>query len=394
MSISFNGKNFKDLFFNGHTTKQIFYGARLVWQKIQHLLVGGRDSNSNCYEFIPENDITLRSISFLGDNNNNGAKYFIFNECGICIAYCNGNGVQTNVTIYGHTGHLRTSNALTTQTLYAGQKYYIMLYGNNDGVYGAVYQNESTNCIVHPNPQNINNETTAAQNKKCSGSASNFDEICQKGQGQYFIWRGVGIGNNMVPADNEPYPFMLNKDMSRVKKMFTDSDFNHLEDDIERWAFIFYTMGTNEGDEFLMNAPTWRDGFKIYPNDQNTKVFGTNERKFFRISGSMGVNHINSMTPLDSPPDNPDANGIYYKSNAQTWGNISARAVVVYHDNTWKIADDWMYEWSEQSEYNGQNYCTKIEDNYAKEFNKKSITTTDRYYIRVGYGSDGNYIEV
>ena len=63
--------------------------------------------------------------------------------------------------------------------------------------------------------------------------------------------------------------------------------------------------------------------------------------------------------------------------------NISDRAVVAWNGSTWEIATDWTAEFSAGSSYNATNYCEKINDSYAKDFNNVSVTTGDKLYFRL-----------
>lgn len=47
------------------------------------------------------------------------------------------------------------------------------------------------------------------------------------------------------------------------------------------------------------------------------------------------INKITSITPLSEEPSSPAVNGIYYKDNTHTWGNINGEAIVSYNGNTW-----------------------------------------------------------
>lgn len=398
MSIAFNSKKPAELFFGNKSVAAVYRGNKLVWEKIVKQLetLFLRDQ---CFEFIPTEDIVLTDVEFFATNNSSDthAKLRILNEAGICVVYRDENGVQLNVTVYNLTGSLKTFTSLGTVTLFKDNVYYINIKGPNSGegsgsgMTGSKYIGFTGRQKQWSGIANINGVYSSdAWNHKCYGSASSFSEICQKGLG-YFVWKGTQMENGMVPGESgigNPYPYLLKRDMSKVKHVFTDSEFSNVpvgsyNDDIARYAYLFYIAGNTPGDEFIMNTNYWDRGFNIDPSDQSYVAFNNNKQKIFTLTNNMARNHITSMTPLDSPPSNPENWGIYYKSNAQTWGNISQRAVVAWNNNQWEIAKGYDVEFTADSTYNATNYAEKINDSYAKDFNNISVTTGDKLYFRL-----------
>ena len=398
MSITFNSKKPAELFFGNKSVAAVYRGNKLVWEKLVKQLESAflRDQ---CFEFIPTEDIVLTDVEFFSPNNSSDtrAKLRILNEAGICVVYRDENGVQLNVTVYNLTGSLKTFTSLGTVTLFKDNVYYINIKGpysgegDGSGMTGAIYTGYTGRYKHWTGIANVNGVYSSdAWNHKCYGSAETFAEICQKGLG-YFIWKGTQMSNGMVPSDSgvgNPYPYLLKRDMSRVKHVFTDSEFSNVpignyNDDVARYAYLFYIAGNTPGDEFIMNTNYWDRGFNIDPSDQSYVAFDNNRQKIFTLSENMVRNHITSMTPMDSPPDNPENWGIYYKSNAQTWGNISQRAVVAWNNNQWEIAKGYNVEFTADSTYNATNYAEKINDNYAKDFNNVSVTSGDKLYFRL-----------
>ena len=386
MSALFGNKNIKDILFGNKGVIAIYRGNKLVWQKIvKHLVT--QYLHDQCIEFIPTEDITLTDITFFSANNSSDthAVFRVFNDVGLCIAYSSENGVQPNVTLYGCTGSVKTStNTFGTPTLYAGQKYYINITGpNSDGMTGSKYEGLNANMKMFNNVSNINSVYSQdAWTHKCDGGASSFEEICQKGNGCYFIWKGSALPNNMKPnegGENNPYPYLLNRDMSRVKYRFTDSDFNSLSDDMTRYAYVFYKMGSTPDDEFVMNTSHWNQGFNI----NGTTVLGNNQNHFYKLNWCMARNHITSMTPVDDEPTDKTDLDVYFKSANSTWGNISGKAVVIWYQGQWQYATSWTEEFLIDSTYDATNYVTKIENSYAKDFNNVSVTTGDKLYYRI-----------
>ena len=388
--IKVGNKGIADILVGNRAVAAIYRGATLVWQKIQKIIDGLGWCDGYCIEYIPSNDITLNSVSILVQdwNEESNHKLRILNECGICIAYSSSNGIELHKEIYTYVGALHTVSSLGSITLYKNQKYYINYQKSNGGENLAHYKDLTHNYKSFSNIANINSVYSAdAYSHKCDGEASSFEDICQKTSNCYFIWRGNAFENSMVPSEagsGNPYPYLLKRDMSRVKKIFTDTDFNSYNNDIERYAYIFYTMGTTEGDEFIMQASNWVNGFDIDPTDeQHTKYFTNNFHKIYKITGNMIHNHITSMTPMDDAPTNPDTFGIYYKSATNSWGNISQKAVVAWTGSNWEIAKSWASEWTADTNYDATNYCEKINDSYAKDFNLITVSNGTKYYFKV-----------
>lgn len=398
MSIAFNSKKPAELFFGNKSVAAVYRGNKLVWEKIVKQLetLFLRDQ---CFEFIPTEDIVLTDVEFFATNNSSDthAKLRILNEAGICVVYRDENGVQLNVTVYNLTGSLKTFTSLGTVTLFKDNVYYINIKGpysgegEGSGMTGSKYIGFTGRQKQWSGIANINGVYSSdAWNHKCYGSASSFSEICQKSLG-YFVWKGTQMENGMVPGESgvgNPYPYLLKRDMSKVKHVFTDNELSNVpvgnyNDDIARYAYLYYIAGNTPGDEFIMNTNHWDRGFNIDPSDQSYVAFNNNKQKIFTLTDNMVRNHITSMEPMDSPPSNPENWGIYYKSNAQTWGNISQRAVVAWNNNQWEIAKAVDMEFAADSTYNAKNYAEKINDSYAKDFNNISVTTGDKLYFRL-----------
>ena len=399
MSIQFNSKNPAEIFFGNMSVAAIYRGNKLVWEHIVKQLetLFLRDQ---CFEFIPTEDIVLTDVEFFSANNSSDthAKLRILNEVGLCVVYRDENGVQLNVTVYNLTGSLKTFSSLGTVTLFKDNVYYINVKGQYSGegegagMTGSKYVGFTGRQKMWSGIANVNGVySSTAWNHKCEGDATTFAEICQKSADSYFIWKGTQMDNGMVPGESgsgNPYPYLLKRDMSKVKHVFTDNEFSNVpvgnyNDDIARYAYLFYIAGNNPGDEFIMNTNYWDRGFNIDPNDQSYVAFNNNKQKIFTLTNNMARNHITSMTPMDSPPDNPENWGIYYKSNAQTWGNISQRAVVAWNNNQWEIAKGFSVEFTADNTYNATNYAEKINDSYAKDFNNVSVTSGDKFYFRL-----------
>lgn len=387
--IKVGNKGIADVLVGNRAVAAIYRGATLVWQKIKKILIGWYDTNNYCFEYTPDHDITLSDISVLGQYYGTGGKCRVINECGLCIVYKDGCGVEGDVTIYGLTGNLRTFSSLGSVTLYANNKYYISFRGNNDGLYVAKYQGLTGNYKSFSNLDNWNTDTYSAL--KCDGSATTFEEICQKSSNNYFVWRGkLNNAGSMVPSDDgrtNPYAFLLNRDMSKIKHVFTDNEFSNVpvgsyNDDMARYAYIYYIMGTAEGDEFIMNTIHWNQGFNI----GGTTIFNNNQNKIYKLTGVMGANHITSMTPVTDEPTTRYLGDVYYKGDVSWSSGPTGRAVVAWNGSAWEYATDYSREWTEDSQYNATNYCTKINDWRVTNFNQMSVQSGDKFYLRINGG--------
>lgn len=396
MSIAFNGKGMASLLFNGKLAAQIFFGAKLIWQKIQKLLEYDFGAGqSNCYEIVPTEDISLSSISaFAKYNNASDMTVRIINECGILIAESSQNGVASKADLYNLTGDdggfMNTVSSLGTVTLFRGNKYYINVQKGGTGGWNlARYVGESGNYKSYSNTNQMALVSDAGA-RKCYGTRSNFSELAENVRPDgYFAWTGGPMGESMMPttgSSQSPYTYLLKRDMSRVKHIFTSSDFDSVGgDDIRKYAYIFYTMGKTEGDEFIMNAGQWRgNGFRLDPDHQDQLYFTNNQYKIYRLTGNMVNNNITSMTPIDEEPTNPVYGAVYYKSNSRTWGSISKEAVVAW-TGSWVLATATDREWTEDTNYDATNYAERISPNNewtVYGFNGTEVQQGSKWYFK------------
>lgn len=385
--ILFNGANTDGIWYENMSVRAVYYGNTLVWELVTKHLVQ-QYIRDQCVEFIPTENIVLNDISFLGQYTDTRAVFRVFNEVGLCIAYASGNGIQTDVTIYGMNGTLKTSvNTFGTITLYAGRTYYINITGpNSDGMTSSKYENENGRMKIYSNACNVYTvHSSDAWQHACDGSAYSFDDICNNIRpNSYFIWRGDSpMPNDMKPNESgsaNPYPYILYKDVSHVTHRFTDDEFNAIGgSDVKKYAYIFYTMGNRVGEEFVMNTNYWNKGFNI----TGGTVMANNKNHFYTLNDIAAGNHITSMTPIDDEPSVKNTFDLYYKSSRNRWGGISEEAVVIWFDNQWQSATRWDTEFLIDGTYDATNYLAKIDNNYAKDFNKVSVETGDKLYYRI-----------
>lgn len=397
MSIAFNGKGMASLLFNGKLAAQIFFGAKLIWQKISKLLeYGYGGGQNNCYEIVPTEDIPLSSISvFAQYNNTSDLRVRIINECGLLIADSSQNGVASKADLYNLTGDdggfMNTVSSLGTVTLFKGNKYYINVQKNGTGSWNfARYVGETGKYKSY---QNVNHMSllSGSGERECFGVCSVFDDLKNIDVG-YFAWTGGAIGNGVQPqqgSSNEPYPYLLKRNVSRIRHLFTDAEFNNVpvgqyNDDIARYAYIYYCMGNTIGDEFMMLTDYWNQGFMADPNSQ-TRYFDNNRHKICTTKWPFDHNKITSMTPVDAEPQSPSQWDIYYKSDANAWtGSVGKkRAVVTWNGSEWIAAVNWSAEWDVDSQYDASNYCEVATQDYtARGFMTSSLETGSKWYFK------------
>lgn len=395
MSALFGNKNIKDIFFGNKAVTAIYRGATLVWQKIIKLLEWGYGGGlNNCYEIIPTQDIVLSDLSvfcqYPGDSQTT-CSLRIINECGLLIAKSSQYGVAAASDLYNLTnGYMNTISSLGTITLFKDNKYYINIKKNNGQLNFAKYQGESGNYKSYSNISQMS-VISGAGERKCYGVCSSFDDIKNIDVG-YFEWIGGFMGDSMQPtqgSSSEPYPYLLKRNMSRVRHIFTDSEFNNVpvgqyNDDIARYAYIYYCMGNTIGDEFIMLTNYWTQGFMADPNSQ-TRYFNNNRLKICTTKWPFDHNKITSMTPVDDEPQSPSQWDIYYKSDANAWtGSVGKkRAVVTWNGSEWIAAVEWSAEWDIDSQYDASNYCEVATQDYtARKFMKASLQTGSKWYFK------------
>lgn len=204
MSISFNGKNFKDLFFNGFTAKQIFYGAQLVWQKNVALLIMGNE-RCVCIEYIPTKNLISSSQNpinisvFMNTNNydNTTPPMWILDSAGVTCGFSNTGTVGAQETIDGCTGYKRTNTFRDNQLfLISGKTYYIIYKinewedtGNN---YFAYYVDNTS--AGHYKTYNVNGGHSTVHdltNKTNIDSLTSFIDVINASNDELFIWNGI-----------------------------------------------------------------------------------------------------------------------------------------------------------------------------------------------------------
>ena len=216
MSISFNSKNFKDLFFNGSTAKQIFYGAQLVWQKNVALLIMGNETHI-CIEYVPtknlisssQNPITISVFMNTSDYTTTTPTMWILDAAGVTCGYSNTGVVGAQETIDGCTGYKRTNTFRDNQLfLIEGKTYYIIYkineWDDSNSIYFAYYEDNTS--AGHYKTYNVNGGHSTVHNltdKTDIGTLTSFVDVIEALNNELFIWNG--ITKSGLTSGNEYY---------------------------------------------------------------------------------------------------------------------------------------------------------------------------------------------
>jgi hypothetical protein len=203
MSISFNSKKFKDLFFNGSTAKQIFYGAQLVWQKNVALLIMGNEKHI-CIEYVPtknlisssQNPITISVFMNTSDYTTTTPTMWILDAAGVTCGYSNTGVVGAQETIDGCTGYKRTNTFRDNQLFLISGKTYYIIYKINEwdtsNNYFAYYEDNTS--AGHYKTYNVNGGHSTVHDltdKTDIGSLTSFIDVINASNNDLFIWNGI-----------------------------------------------------------------------------------------------------------------------------------------------------------------------------------------------------------
>lgn len=201
MSLSFNGKGIESLHFNGKWASQIFFGAKLIWQKNVALLIMGNERYV-CIEYIPTKNLISSSQNpinisvFMNTNkyDNTTPPMWILDSTGVTCGYSNTGTVGAQETIDGCTGYKRTNTFRDNQLFLIGGKTYYIIYKiweyDTDNNYFAYYED----LDGHYKTWNINGGHTTVHdltNKTDIGDISSFVDVIEASNNDLFIWNGI-----------------------------------------------------------------------------------------------------------------------------------------------------------------------------------------------------------
>lgn len=382
MSISYNGKNLKDLLFNGHAAKQIFFGDKLVWQKLLKELIMG-DGPFVCIEYTPKQNETLTSAAvFINTGRVNGWMWVI-HECGLCVAISNTESFH-NTTLYNCEGFTAENTEFNSPVLLKDNKYYFCFKTSQydrDGNTFAYFKNETGNYKLFEADGGAQVTDFNLAEHPYIGKTTNVAEFFGKFVKDSFTYWTGGIFNNGL--------YMATRDNSKLRGLITPDMLNACTSDAQRWALPYYLIGNTPGNEIIYRswtAITW-NGHTSFNYDESFE-------HVFKATGNITGNHITSLTPVSEEPSNPATFDIWYKAGGVTWGAITdapytAEGVVYWDGSKWADAENWHaeFEWS-RDENNNPYTLNNIADAmsvqyYVSNFLQASLHTDKKFYLKV-----------
>lgn len=406
--IKVGNKGIADILVGNRAVAAIYRGATLVWQKIQKLLNFDNEQKYICIEYTPNYDTTITSISVFNNEENSytGAvdRVWILNECGLCVAMGTEQSGKTQTTIYELNGWLKTKSSMGSPKLLGGQKYFICFKGSqwNSPLTFAYYQGQQGNYKIFNVDGNLTVYTTYdLQSIPAVGSINLLSDFYNSKveNNRIFTWAAPALTQGIFSINGieNPYPFISKRDMTKVKFIVNDNDLNNIgnSNQTKLYAYIYYIIGKNPGAEIIFDTSYWNIGFNINTgNGTTTNVMNNNKGKFFKIYNDITENQITSMTPITENPYNGPGTvpwySIYYKAPNCTWNQpdgvsdaaITDEAVLIWRGK-WEYATGWEFVFVEDTNYTLNNCAEKIDNSQAKDFNKITISTDKKYYLRI-----------
>ena len=194
----FGNKQIPVMYFGNISVAQIYFGTTLVWEKVIKRLVAGNQNVA--IEYIPSQDISVTDIGIFTNENSTGRspRIKIFHDCGLCVAFANGDIQTTNQEVYNLSGSNHDA-VIQATTLKAGQKYYIVYspgYGSGNTFYPAYFQNTNGNYKVYENEQeniqvfDISENAQYLKPSKYKGILSDSMGIFAFSTDDWFVWMG------------------------------------------------------------------------------------------------------------------------------------------------------------------------------------------------------------
>jgi len=401
----------------------------VVWELVEKALVAGNQNVA--IEYIPTQDISVTDIGIFTNENSTGStpRIKIFHECGLCVAFANGDVQTTNQVVYDLNGSNHDA-VIQATTLKAGQKYYIVYshgYGSGNDFYPAYFQNTNGNYKVYENEQDniqvfdISENAQYLKPSKYKGIMTNSMGIFGFATNDWFVWMGstetgmtqgqvyrrtnVGEGwtfTGIIGDPNNTHTITANDLQSIISKP-PNADFIWYVDQVPNM-----TRGEIWGKPVTWVTPTLVD-ISTYSDDQQQykvalilKALNTNSEAM--LIGSLFwdnktgktyelktgyISDVTSMTPLDSYPSNPQDKHLYFlsKNASSDWQD----AVWVYENATYtKIVSDNMNTY-----FSYEELSTKLEKigtnqqllealyNGDTTFLNATVNTDKKFYLKL-----------
>ena len=401
----------------------------VVWELVEKALVAGNQNVA--IEYIPTQDISVTDIGIFTDENSTGRtpRIKIFHECGLCVAFANGDVQTTNQVVYELSGSNHDA-VIQATTLKAGQKYYIVYshgYGSGNDFFPAYFQNTNGNYKVYENEQDniqvfdISENAQYLKPSKYKGIMTNSMGIFGFATNDWFVWMGstetgmtqgqvykrtnVGEGwtfTGIIGDPNNTHTITANDLQSIISKP-PNADFIWYVDQVPNM-----TRGEIWGKPSTWVTPTLVDISTYSDNQQQYKValilkaLNTNSEAMLigslfwdNITGKTYelktgyISDVTSITPLDAYPANPQDKHIYFlsKNAASDWED----AVWVYENATYtKISSDNMNTY-----FSYEELSTKLEKigtnqqlletlyNGDTTFLNATVNTDKKFYLKL-----------
>ena len=194
----FGNKQIPEMYFGNISVAKIYFGNTLIWEKLVKQLVAGNQNVA--IEYIPSQDISVTDIGIFTNENSTGRspRIKIFHDCGLCVAFANGDIQTTNQEVYNLSGSNHDA-VIQATTLKAGQKYYIVYspgYGSGNTFYPAYFQNTNGNYKVYENEEeniqvfDISENAQYLKPSKYKGILSDSMGIFAFSTDDWFVWMG------------------------------------------------------------------------------------------------------------------------------------------------------------------------------------------------------------
>ncbi|MBO7212640.1 MAG: hypothetical protein J6V44_16780 [Methanobrevibacter sp.] len=194
----FGNKQIPEMYFGNIPVAQVYFGNTLIWEKLVKQLVAGNQNVA--IEYIPSQDISVTDIGIFTNENSTGRspRIKIFHDCGLCVAFANGDIQTTNQEVYNLSGSNHDA-VIQATTLKAGQKYYIVYspgYGSGNTFYPAYFQNTNGNYKVYENEEeniqvfDISENAQYLKPSKYKGILSDSMGIFAFSTDDWFVWMG------------------------------------------------------------------------------------------------------------------------------------------------------------------------------------------------------------
>lgn len=342
-------------------------------------------------EYIPSEDITLQKLEMFVTGGNNvsqtNIRLTIFHESGIPLVSSNVCASQ-NGYMYGINGQVKTCTTFNNYLLYGGQKYYIVLEGQNTGdFYPAYFQGKSGNYKDFSCNYDFTNDckyyiAEPGPTPKYYGNLDTSMPVFGLESGRWFMWlNGYGAGltkwflyrrtnvgsqyqfQGIIGTSPDAYiAFDYNCAMQLISKGPT-GDFiwyinqpNHPRLGLERTSI--YTKFQQNGPQYtsentnavLVTYDKTDSLVKIIKGlyDKSFVITASGEYNDFTFDGclmSLKSGYISAITsdePLTELPATPQENHIYYLSAQIT--SISTTGAYVYFNNTYTLIDENNYQ--------------------------------------------------